>query len=316
MKRVIFVVVAVIMCAASTADAQRAAAGTDAGAYEVIANAFGFGVDIPGCADASRNIREIVIDDLTIDARELTTGLDVDYRQYAPGYVHFGNARLTFALSPDDACLADWFAAAKAGKNIRKNITVSLFKSDKTPGRSYQLFDASPISFTPTQSNTDTAQGLEVLTVQVGRVGFDGGNSQSPRDAASVNGFVVQALGRKSTTTVLDVAWESCTGGATAIEVHPASFGANADAKRSYTDVTLRGPMTTARGWLADWLNELARGIDARVMLRCGLAKGGRGYTFVDAFPVGYVFPRMSVTNTTGNTMEEVRIKPVRSEEK
>ena len=47
---------------------------------------------------------------------------------------------------------------------------------------------------------------------------------------------------------------------------------------------------------------------------RCGNAKGGHGYTFQDAFVVGYVFPRMSVTNTTGNVIEEVRIKPTRCE--
>lgn len=191
MNRAILVV-AVIICAASAAEAQRAAAGTDAGGYEVIANAFGFGVDIPGCADASKNIREIVIDELNIDIREMTTGLDVEYRQYAPGYAHFGNARLTAALSPNDACLKDWFEAARAGKNIRKNITVTLFKSDKTPGRSYLLYDTLPISFSSGEFDTDTAgQGIEVLTVQVGGVAFDGGSGKSPRDAAAVNGFIV-----------------------------------------------------------------------------------------------------------------------------
>src|ERR1043166_2724192 len=66
-----------------------AAAGTDAGGYEVIANAFGFGVDIPGCGDASKNIREVHIDELTIDAREMTSGLDVEYRLYGPGHAHW-----------------------------------------------------------------------------------------------------------------------------------------------------------------------------------------------------------------------------------
>lgn len=313
MKRIMFVV-AVIICAAPVAEAQRAAAGTDAGGYEVIANAFGFGIDIPGCADASKNIREIVVDELRIDARELTSEPDPVYRAYGLGLVEWGEVRLTLALSPNDPCIADWIAADKAGKPIRKNITVTLFKSDKSPGRSYQLYDTSPISLVPAQSNADfTGQGLQVLTVHVGRIGFDGGSSQSPRDAASSNGFIVQALG-KNIPPVVDVAWESCTGGAENLELHPASFGANADTKRSYTEVTLRGPVTTSRGWLASLLNDATRGIDNRIMLRCGNAKGGHGYTFIEAFPVGYVFPRMSVTNTTGNTMEEVRIKPIRVE--
>lgn len=309
MKRLI-VVVAVILGAAPLAEAQRANAGTDAGGYEVLANAFGFGIDIPGCEDASKTIREIVIDDLIIDARELTTGLDVEYRQYAPGHAHYGNMRLTTAVSPNDPCLRDWFEAARAGKNIRKNITVNLFKSDKTPGRSYLLYDTLPIAL----SSDTVDQGLEVLTVQVGRVAFDGGSTESPRDVASANGFIVQALGGKNVTPVVDVAWESCTGGAETIEVHPASFGAAADTKRSCTDVTLHGPMTTARGWLAELLNDLSRGVDSRVMLRCGNAKGGRGYIYLDAFPVGYVLPRLSVTNTSGNVIEEVRIKPIRCE--
>lgn len=310
MKRVSYVV-AVIMCAAAAATAQKPAAGTDAGGYEVIANAFGFGIDIPGCADASKNIREIAIDELNIDIREMTTGLDVEYRTYGPGQAHWGNARLTFASSPTDACLTDWFAAAKGGKNIRKNITVTLFKSNKSAGRSYSLFDALPISFT---SDPDPAgQGGQVLTVQIGRVGFDGGNSQSPRDVASLNGFIVQALG-KNIPPVIEGDWESCTGGAETLELHPASFGATADTKRSITEVTLRAPMTTSRAWLAALLNEATRGIDSRIMLRCGNEKGGRGYTYLDAFPVRYVFPRMSVTNTTGNTMEEVAIKPIRVE--
>ena len=311
MRRAVLVL-AVIACTASVSQAQNGAP-TDGGGYEVLANAFGFGIDIPGCADASKNIREISIDELNIDIREMTTGLDVEYRTYSPGAAHYGQARLTVAVSPNDTCLAEWFEAAKAGKNIRKNLTVRLFKSDKTPGRSYSLFDTFPVSFTETRSDDPVGQAM-VLTVQVDRVGFDGGIGKSPQNPAPMNGFIVQALGGKDPTPVVDAAWESCTGGALALETHPASFGADADAKRSHTEVTLRGPMTTSRGWLGRWLNEVARGVDSRVMLRCGLTKGGRGYTYMDAFPVRYVFPRMSVTNTTGNVMEEVALKPIRVE--
>jgi hypothetical protein len=40
----------------------------------------------------------------------------------------------------------------------------------------------------------------------------------------------------------------------------------------------------------------------------------GKQYVYHDCFPTRYVFPRMSVTNTTGNVMEEVSIKPIRLE--
>ena len=40
----------------------------------------------------------------------------------------------------------------------------------------------------------------------------------------------------------------------------------------------------------------------------------GRAYTYHECFPIRYVFPRMSVTNTTGNQREEVEIRVVRVE--
>jgi len=45
-----------------------------------------------------------------------------------------------------------------------------------------------------------------------------------------------------------------------------------------------------------------------------GSVKPGKKYTYFDCFPVRYVFPRMSVTNTTGNVMEEVVCRVIRWE--
>ena len=148
-------------------------AGTDTGAYEVIANAFGFGVDIPGCADASRNIREIAIDELNIDAREMTTGLDVEYRLYGPGAAHWGSAKFTSACTLGGSKeLQAWWQAAAKGKDIRKNITVTLFKSDKTPGRSYSLFDCFPSQWSSVNFDTSSTVQTETLTVKIGRIEF------------------------------------------------------------------------------------------------------------------------------------------------
>ena len=91
-------------------------------------------------------------------------------------------------------------ARGSRGRGIRKNIAVTLFKSDKTPGRGYRLVGAGPVAFS------------------------------------------------------------DCDGSA------------------SSASITVRAAV------------------------------------FSDGFPVGYVFPRMSVTNVTGNTMEEVRLKFVRCE--
>ncbi|MBM3949485.1 MAG: twin-arginine translocation signal domain-containing protein [SAR202 cluster bacterium] len=51
-----------------------------------------FEVDIEGLPETSANIDSIHVEDLTIDVREMTTGADWDYRQYAPGDAHYSNA--------------------------------------------------------------------------------------------------------------------------------------------------------------------------------------------------------------------------------
>lgn len=114
--------------------AQTHAGGGHAAAPDVTANAFA--VAIQGAATAPGEIREIEIDDLVIDTRETTTGLDVEYRLYAPGATHWGQARFSVAARSNTGKeLKAWYDEAASGKNIRKNITVTLFKSDKSPGR-------------------------------------------------------------------------------------------------------------------------------------------------------------------------------------
>lgn len=149
------------------------AAGTNEGAYEVIANAHGFALDIPGCADASKNIRDCQVDQTTIDLRETTTGLDVEYRLYAPGATHWGNASFSSAVTLGGSKeLKAWYDEAATGKGIRKNITVTLFKSDKTPGRSFNLMDCFPTQYSQGSFDTSSTVQSETLKVKIGRIEF------------------------------------------------------------------------------------------------------------------------------------------------
>lgn len=148
-------------------------AGTDAGGYTVLANAFGFGLNIPGCDNACKNVREVSIDELNIDIRELTTGLDVEYRLYGPGQAHWGCAKFTCACTLGGSKeLQAWFQECASGKNIRKNITVTLFKSNKQPGRSYDLIDCFPTQWSSVNFDTSSTVQQETLTVKMGRVEF------------------------------------------------------------------------------------------------------------------------------------------------
>lgn len=146
---------------------------TQEGAYEVIANAYGFGCDIPGCTEASKNIREISIDELTIDLRETTTGLDVEYRVFAPGTAHWGTASFTSACTLGGSKeLKKWWDEAATGKAIRKNIQIWLNKSDKSRGRGYDLFDCYPVSWSSVNFDTTSTVQTETLKVSIYRVEF------------------------------------------------------------------------------------------------------------------------------------------------
>ncbi|MEO8683163.1 MAG: phage tail protein [Vicinamibacterales bacterium] len=135
-----------------------------------------FTVNIPGLPDASKNIREIGIDELHIDVREMTTGLDVEYRKIKAGSLHFGSATFTSLTSTGSRELRGWWNEATKGrnirKNIRKNITVTLFTADSKTERVYNLADCFPTSYSAVNFDTSSTVQSETLTVKIGRIEF------------------------------------------------------------------------------------------------------------------------------------------------
>ena len=130
-------------------------------------------VDIPGAPEAGSNILDIALDELSIDAREMTTGADWDYRIYAPGDAHYGNATFTRSRTPGTPSqLQRWFEECSKGKNIRKNITVTLFKSDKPGQRTYNLMDCFPTQWSSVAFDTSSSVQTETIRVKVGRIEF------------------------------------------------------------------------------------------------------------------------------------------------
>jgi phage tail-like protein len=263
--------------AAITASNLVLAAATEEGGYQVIANAFGFGMDIPGCADASKNVREISIDELNIDVRELTTGIGVQSRLYGPGKPHYGSATFTSAVTLGASKeLQAWFNDAAKGKNIRKNITVTLFKSDKTAGRSYTLMDCFPTQWSSVDFDPNFGGPTETIQVQIGSIEFktkappccvslgpDGRDDRIiPADAPAVGfSFDIRDGGLKE----VDSAWESVSGGEMIIELTETSVGSDkfhtqSPGHKSIEKITLRGAMTDKRAALCTWLNDTLGG--------------------------------------------------------
>jgi len=313
MKRFVLAAGALVLIASGLLMAR---ANPEAGGYEVIANAFGFKIDIPGAADASKNIREISIDELNIDVREMTTGMDVEYRLYGPGQAHWGNAKLTVACDKRGSKeLQLWFQEAAKGKNIRKNITVTLFKSDKTPGRTYNLMDTFPVAFQDCDGSS--ADAGATITVAPDRIEFESAKESTYPSKPPIDSWFRLEMQNPNGRVNPDDTWELLVGGARSHEDPPVALGKidqSIDTRphTTVTDLVLRGAMTDSRKSLCTWLNDTVSGKSWQRNLIV-TSKAGV-YVYTEAFPIRYVFPRMSVTNTVGNTMEEVAIKPIRVE--
>lgn len=130
-------------------------------------------VDIPGLPNASRNIREVAIDPLVVEPNAIPPGQDVDFRLYGPGHAHWGSASFTSAVSLGASKeLQTWFNDAAKGKDVRKNITVTLFKSDRSAGRSYNLMDCFPTQWSAVNFDTSSTVQTETIRVKLGRVEF------------------------------------------------------------------------------------------------------------------------------------------------
>lgn len=277
-----------------------------------------------------REPQEVYIDDIIIGYWTLALApadypVDLEaarrenFRLYGPGTPHFGNARISVvAGSEDSRVLETWLNDTRQGKNIRKNISVNLFKSDKTAGRGYDLFDCFPVRWDPGEYSPSSKVQTETLTVKIGRIEMvtlvDNGGGGSGGNVS----LVVEGQAGKE----VDNGWETWAGGELMLiprlDMGGDQFHTATPGHKSVGEITLRGAMTNGRKALCQWITEVVQGKPWKrsVTVQENQADGqsGRSYNYFDCFPTRYVFPRMSVTNTTGNVMEEVRIKPIRCE--
>jgi hypothetical protein len=130
-------------------------------------------VDIPGLPEASRGTFAVEIDPLEIRVEAHGRQRDGSFRVFHPGDAHFGYASFTSACTLGGSKeLQAWWQEAAKGKNIRKNITVTLFKSDKSPGRSYTLMDCFPTQWSSVNFDTSSTVQTETIRVKCGRIEF------------------------------------------------------------------------------------------------------------------------------------------------
>ena len=295
----------------------QAYAGVSDGSYEVIENGAGkFSIDlssddgvmVPLEGVTQINIDDILFDyDVVLDAPE--GGKQDQYRKYRPGKPIYGNIEVSVCGSRNPVVDA-WKTGQ--GKNIRKNVQIILRKRDGGEGRQYNLFDVFPISFSKSDSSGVTC---ETTVAKIGRVEL----ASSSDNAGNVLDSGVYPL--LTGTDVMDPPFSSWSGGEPAISQQLSTgsdqFHTTTPGHKSVGEITLRGPLTSGRKAMVDWMNSSVSGKSWRMMLTVKeIVKdgaSGKKYNYLDCFPTRYVFPKFSSRNT-GNLYEEVRIKPIRLE--
>jgi len=277
------------------------------------------------------SIESVAIDDLTVDARETTTGHDVEYRTYAPGDAHYGKLTLRARVGSDSKDLSQWWQDCSKGTNVRKSISVICLKRDGSEARRFNLFECFPVSFAPGEFSGDGGRAIERLELMIGRIEMAAvGDTPTTPNArfevaiADPAGAVARPAVASPLATAaaveVDRGWENLAGGALVLDVTDPALGCEAfhtttPGHKYIDEIVLRGPMTAGRKALCTWINETVKGkpwkrtLTVKEILKDGSA--GKTFIYHDCFPTRYVFPKLAADGT-GNLYEEVTIKPTR----
>jgi hypothetical protein len=247
-----------------------------------------------------------------IDVREMTTGLDVEYRLYGPGQAHVPNLRILMPESQRTNA-KNWFNEAAKGKNIRKDITVWILKTDLSPASWVTLYDCFPVSY-------DNENVL--LEVNVGRVDIKDLH-EFPQDGQATDieypiesTHLIKTLGSTGSANNYAV---DVTGGSTRIELTETTIGSdkfytNSPGHKTLDTLTMR--FVSAHQMVTDWIADTVEGKPWKRNMEVSLRSGGPKRMFYDAFPIRITFlnPLLLLENGWAPAVIDVSFKPIRVE--
>jgi hypothetical protein len=266
------------------------------------------------------NIREITIDDLNIDVHEVRDPNAVreneGFRVYAPGAVHFGQIHLRAALnSPTGSLLSAWVSECRSGKNIRKNITVTLYRKDGLPTRAFHFFDIFPEEdelLTPDDCPgcpQDIVLHCSMRTLSLEYLG--------PPDPPEGRGIYVHLSDESTGELTPPERWFRWLGGEVRrhndVPLAGTRYRLKTPGLRSVEEVTLRGPSTGQRKELCRWISETVQGnpwkraMELQEILQNGVP--GKGYNYFDCFPTRYSFPQFNTDQSQKMLDESITVK-------
>ncbi len=135
-------------------------------------------LDIPGAPEASKTALGAEIDPLEVTVLaqgDRKNGSPEDEFRPPPGAARWGQVSLTGAFTEGAAReVQAWFRDTAKGKNIRKNITITLVESDKEAGRrTFNLVDSFPMAYSFVGLAAEGSAGVRLmwrLEVRVDRI--------------------------------------------------------------------------------------------------------------------------------------------------
>jgi hypothetical protein len=252
---------------------------------------------------------------MNIDIREMTTGLDVEYRLYGPGQAHYPDLTLVVPMA-QRVSARNWFMDASTGKGVNRNLTVEIRDADGTVRMKARLLDCFPLSF---ESETGT------LSVSVGRLILDQvasfGSLPAKGDFGDTQMPVmpthnVETTGGAGTATSRAI---QVSGGAIRVEVITSTVGSDqfqtrAPGHKTVDAVSMR--LVSSAPDIASWINETAAGQPWKRNVGVTPAGGNETRLFFDAFPVRVTLinPLLLLQNGYAPAALDLTFKPIRLE--
>ncbi len=126
--------------------------------------------NISGLNNVNSNWQSIDVEDVTVDVAEVTGGSNWDYRVYKPGDAHYGRVTLRARVGATTGELRTWTDDASVGKNIRRDITVTLLNRDGSDARSWELKSSYPVRYDAGDYNTSSTVTCETIVCKIGYV--------------------------------------------------------------------------------------------------------------------------------------------------
>lgn len=277
--------------------------------------------EVEGCQsididDITWDYEEIKTNDFPVEvADDLTLARRQQYKVYKPGGPHFGSARIVATCAKP---MREWFQMReRLGAKAFQDISIVLYFDDGAPNRVFTLQACYPLSISDCAVQAD-GSSTEELEVSIGGVQMEDVSNGRFRKRPEL---LYQAWDDTLRDYITDV-YDNWGGGdewSITRPIPPSPLRIGSPGHKTVGEITLRGAMTDGRKALCQWINETVKGKPwKRSFSVIEVPKNGNGRKAApnnfDSFISRYSFPRMSVTNTTGNVMEEVTIKPIRVE--